>query len=98
MKEKDEELFVHNVTPEQARQMSHKYINWREVCQHHIDVIVPDLCKLGERSAVLRIDDFINDATSEDLQRIKNALEHMGWDVVKFEQTNTRCIRVTISW
>lgn len=92
-----EEYFV-NVTPDQARELSQKHTNWQEVCQHHIDIVVPEACKLGKRKAVINLTEFIDDATEGDLERIRHALENMGWDVEGFEQLNTRNINVRIAW
>lgn len=37
-----------NITPEQARKLSQEHTNWQEVCQRHIDTVVPEACKLGK--------------------------------------------------
>lgn len=87
-----------NFTPAQARELSQKHTNWQEVCQHHIDIVVPEACKLGRRKAVINLTEFINAATEEDLDNIKRALESAGWDVEGFEQLNTCNINVRIAW
>lgn len=87
-----------NFTPAQARELSQKHTNWQEVCQHHIDIVVPEACKLGRRKAVINLTEFINAATEEDLDNIKRALESAGWDVEGFEQHNVKNINVHIAW
>lgn len=87
-----------NMTPAQARELSQKHTNWQEVCQHHIDIVVPEACKLGKRKAVINLTEFIEAATNEDLERIRYALEGMGWDVEGFKQLNVKNINVNIAW
>lgn len=87
-----------NFTPAQARELSQKHTNWQEVCQHHIDIVVPEACKLGRRKAVINLTEFINAATEDDLDNIKRALESAGWDVEGFEQRNVKNINVRIAW
>ena len=87
-----------NITPEQARKLSQEHTNWQEVCQHHIDIVVPEACKLGKRKAVINLTEFIGDATEDDLEHIRRTLEYIGWDVVGFEQLNSRNINVHIEW
>lgn len=87
-----------NFTPAQARELSQKHTNWQEVCQHHIDIVVPEACKLGKRKAVINLTEFINAASEEDLDNIKRALESAGWDVEGFEQRNVKNINVNIAW
>ena len=87
-----------NFTPTMARELSQKHTNWQEVCQRHIDIVVPEACKLGKRKAVINLTEFIEDASKDDLDRIRCALENMGWDVEGFEQLNVKNISVRIAW
>ena len=87
-----------NFTPAMARELSQKHTNWQEVCQHHIDIVVPEACKLGKRKAAINLTEFIEDATKDDLDRIRRALENMGWDVEGFEQLNVKNVNVRIAW
>lgn len=87
-----------NITPTMARELSQKHTNWQEVCQHHIDIVVPEACKLGKRKAVINLTEFIEDASKDDLDHIRCALENMGWDVEGFEQLNVKNINVRIAW
>lgn len=87
-----------NITPDQARKLSQKHTNWKEVCQHHIDIMVPEACKLGKRKTVINLTEFIGDATEGDIKNIQCTLENMGWEVEGFEQLNTRNVNVYIAW
>lgn len=87
-----------NITPEQARKLSQEHTNWQEVCQRHIDIAVPEACKLGKRKAVINLTEFIDAATKDDLEHIRRTLENIGWEVEGFEQLNTRNINVHIAW
>lgn len=87
-----------NITPEQARKLSQEHTNWQEVCQHHIDTVVPEACKQGKRKAVINLTEFIDAATKEDLEHIRRTLENIGWEVEGFEQLNTRNVNVYIAW
>lgn len=87
-----------NFTPQQARDLTQQHTDWQAVCQHHIDIVVPEACKLGKRKAVINLTEFINAATKEDLDNIKRALENAGWDVEGFEQLNTCNVNVRIAW
>lgn len=87
-----------NITPEQARELSQEHTNWKEVCQHHIDIVVPQACKLGKRKAVIGLTEFINEATEDDLQNIRRELENLGWEVEGFQQLNTKNVKVYIAW
>lgn len=89
---------ISNITPEQARELSQKHTNWEEVCQHHIDIVVPEMCKLGKRKAKIKLTEFIGDATDDDLENIRRALEKLGWEVEGFEQINYSNVNVYIEW
>lgn len=91
------EKHIH-ITPEQARELSQKYTNWQEVCQYHLDIVVPEACKRGERKAVFNLTEFIDDATKEDIENIRSALENIGWEVEGFQQVNSRNVYVYIAW
>lgn len=87
-----------NITPEQARKLSQEHTNWQEVCQRHIDIAVPEACKLGKRKAVINLTEFIDNATEDDLEHIRRTLEYIGWEVEGFKQLNTKNIKVYIAW
>lgn len=87
-----------NITPEQARELSQEHTNWQEVCQRHIDIVVPEACKRGKRKAVINLTEFIGDSTKDDLEHIRRTLEYIGWEVEGFEQLNTRNINMHIAW
>lgn len=87
-----------DITPEQARKLSQEHTNWKDVCQHHIDLVVPEACKRGKRKAVINLTEFLGDATEDDLEHIRRTLENIGWEVEGFKQLNTRNVDVTIAW
>ena len=80
-KRKESSTKYTNLTPEKAREMSEKHINWKTVVQTAIDRDVPPATLEGERTALIGISHPHGEPFDAYLvNKIVHILDEMGWE------------------
>ena len=80
-KSKESNTKYTNLTPEKARELSAKNINWKTVIQEAIDRDVPQAALEGERTTYIGITHPHGEPLDSYLvQKIVGILDEMGWN------------------